>query len=138
MRLPLTGWGCGSGCASAGVLLKGSLEPLRADGALLLYFLRPSLVVTVLVATVFGATVSGRRFYRLRGFGFSCSLRSRHLSDARIAGENELAGVQSGLFEIRRVGRKNLPARYLLPEYLDGAHAGKVALESCVMLHGRG
>jgi len=35
---------------------------------------------------------------------------------------HELAGAQRRLLEIRRIGRKNLPARYLLPEYLNESH----------------
>jgi hypothetical protein len=53
--------------------------------------------------------------------------------------QNELAGAQCGLLEIRRVGRKNLPARHrlarhILPEYVDGSHAGELAPKASVVL----
>ena len=56
-----------------------------------------------------------------------------NLADARIAGEDEFAGVHGGLLEVGRVGGKNLPAGDLFPEKLDRSHAGEVAAKAFVM-----
>src|SRR6266567_1591770 len=45
-----------------------------------------------------------------------------HLADSRIPGDDEVAGSQRRLLEIRRVGRNDLPAGYVLAECLDGSH----------------
>src|ERR1019366_7750249 len=59
-------------------------------------------------------------------------------SDSRIRCENEFAGVQGHLLEIRRVRRKDLPARYLFPQHLDGPHVGELASQTLVMVLGGG
>ena len=46
--------------------------------------------------------------------------------------------MQSGLFEIPRVSREDLPACHLLPEYLDGAHVRKLPPQTLVVLFGSG
>src|ERR1700674_3023621 len=54
-------------------------------------------------------------------------------SDSRVICENEVAGVERSFFEIRRVHRKNLPARHLFTQDLDGAHVGKIWTQARVM-----
>ncbi len=42
--------------------------------------------------------------------------------------------MESGLLEVRGVDGKNLPARHLLSQKLDGSHTGKLAAEAVVMI----
>jgi hypothetical protein len=64
--------------------------------------------------------------------------RARHLPDSRVPGENEFAGVQGRLLEILGIGRKDLPARDLLPQHLNGSHVGELAPQTLVVLLGGG
>jgi len=55
---------------------------------------------------------------RLPGFRFSPPC-SRHLADTGISADDEFAGAQRGLLKIGRINRKDLPAGYLFPQYLN-------------------
>jgi hypothetical protein len=63
-------------------------------------------------------------------------LSPRHLADSRIPGDDEFAGSQRGLLEIRRIGWKDLPACDLLPEYLNRSHVRKLPAQALMMLLG--
>lgn len=83
---------------------------------------RPAMAITSgwLSSTLarFFAAPSGplRWLQRFRRLLHSRGAPLRYLADSRIAGDNELAGAQRLLLEIQRIGRQDLPARYLLPE----------------------
>ncbi len=62
----------------------------------------------------------------------------RHFPDSRISREDKLARAQSGLFEILRVGREDLPAGHPLSELLNRAHVRKLPPQTLVVLLGRG
>src|SRR4029077_15268755 len=83
-----------------------------------------------------------RRFCALRDFRCLLSRRSgpqpRHLPDSRVPCENEFAGAQRRLLEILRICRKDLPTRHLLPQHLDGSHAGEFTPQALVVLLGGG
>src|SRR5205823_11377070 len=53
------------------------------------------------------------------------ALRSRHLSDSQISGDDQLAGAQRSLFKIRSVGSQQLPSCDFFSEHLNRAHGGK-------------
>src|SRR5262245_57740416 len=74
-----------------------------------------------------------RRHLRARSRGPSLA---RHLADSRIPGQDQLAGAERGLLEIWRIDGKDLPARYLLREYLNGSHVRELAAQTVVMLFG--
>ena len=74
------------------------------------------------------------RFRLLLSRRFRASPRRRHFADARIAGEDEVAGVERSFLEIRRIDGKNLPAGHLLTQQLDGPHFGKLEAQALVML----
>src|SRR5271166_3391005 len=87
---------------------------------------------------------SPRCFRSLRGFRRPLRPGSRgpshpwHLADSRIPGDNELARAQHRLLEIRRIGRKVLPASDVFPEYLNRSHIRKLASKTFVVLLGGG
>ena len=64
--------------------------------------------------------------------------RSRYPPDSRISREDKLARSQSGLFEILRVGREDLPAGHLLPEHLNRTHVRELPPQTLVVLFGCG
>src|SRR5271157_3368028 len=95
-------------------------------------------------AFLFGAWLRALRGFR-RLPGPRRPPRPRHLPDSRISCENELAGAQGSLLEIRGIGGKDLPARHLLPQHfpaqhllaqcvlsqdVDGSHVGEPAADS--------
>src|SRR5271157_6315873 len=85
-----------------------------------------------------GCLCLGMGSRRLLGARSRGSPRPRHLADSRIPGDNDLAGAQRSFLKIWRIGRKNLPAGYLLPECLNGSHIRKFASETFVVLLGGG
>src|SRR5271167_2267109 len=86
------------------------------------------------------ATLRGVLGCPLRRFRRVLCRRSRgppcpgHLADSRIPRNNELAGAQRRLLEIRRIDRQDLPARHFLPEYLNGSHIRELAAKAFVVL----
>jgi len=66
-------------------------------------------------------------------FKFFAPPNSRNFTDAWIAGENEIAGVKSRFFKIRRIGWQNLPARNFLSQYPDRSHVWKLGPKALVM-----
>src|ERR1017187_8964853 len=64
--------------------------------------------------------------------------RPRRFADSRVPGNDQLAGAQRRLLEIRRIDRKDLPARYLLAECLNGSHVRELAAQTLVALFGSG
>src|ERR1039458_2149766 len=64
--------------------------------------------------------------------------RPRRFADSRVPGNDQLAGAQRRLLEIRRIDRKDLPARYLFAECLNGSHVRELAAQTLVALFGSG
>src|SRR6266478_8245714 len=64
--------------------------------------------------------------------------RPRHLPDSRIPRQDEVAGAQRRFLEIRRIGRKNLPARHLLTKQPNGAHVREFPPQTLVVFLGGG
>jgi hypothetical protein len=58
------------------------------------------------------------------------------LPDSRIPCQDKIAGVQRCFLEILRIGWKNLPARHLLPQHLDGSHVGELPPQTPVLVFG--
>src|ERR1017187_321200 len=62
----------------------------------------------------------------------------RRLPNSRIPCKNEFAGAHRRFLEILSIGRKDLPARHLLPQHLNGSHVGELPPQTLVMLLGGG
>jgi hypothetical protein len=59
--------------------------------------------------------------------------RRRHVADPRIPIDDEPASAQGRLLGIRLLGRKDLPAHYPLPEYLNESHVRELAAETLIL-----
>jgi len=78
----------------------------------------------------------------LRGFGafLVADLDARrfpgNFPDSRIHRQDKIVGVQRCFLKILRIGWKNLPARHLLPQHLDGSHVGELPPQTPVLVFG--
>src|SRR5262252_5452844 len=82
--------------------------------------------------------VIGKRSNRFLRPRSRSSPRPWYLADSRISGDDELAGAHCSLLEIRCIGRYDLPARYFLPQYLNGSHVRELAAQTLMVLCGGG
>src|SRR6266852_8503129 len=72
--------------------------------------------------------------FLLRCRGPACSW---HLADPSITRKEKIAGALCRCFKIRCIGRKDLPARKWLSEYLNRSHVRELAAQAIVMVSGR-
>src|SRR5271156_856420 len=87
---------------------------------------------------ILGQIRSLRRFLRFLAGRFRAFPRTRDLADSRIPGNDKVAGEQRRLFEIRRIGGKDLPACHFFPQHLNGSHVREIAAQALMVFLGSG